>query len=372
MATKRKLLYGALGVLIIIGAFAISGHMIKTNAKPERNKEKQNVVYVQTNEVTYNEIVSEMNCRGRVTAFDQISLASEVQGKIMKGDVRFKPGESFSKNDLLVHIYNEDVKASLRSGKSSLLQILSIVLPDVKVDFPDEYEKWNSFFTEITIYNSLPQLPSMHSDKEKVYMAANNVLSTYYSLQQQEIALRRYSITAPFNGSFKKVNREIGAIASPGVELATIIRSDKLEVTVPVFSDDLKWIKKGDKVNVTNNNGKVITAIVSRTASFVDESTQSVNVYLTFQTDINSTFLSGEYVDVSFGGKSVSGFEIAREAIVDGSYVYELSDKKLTKEKINIIRQLDDSYVIAGVDTGKVIVTESLPNINKTAEYKSR
>lgn len=369
---KKKLLYGGLSVLIVIATIMVSAMLIKGKPKPKKDNHAHNIMYVKAQKVNMIETESNMVYRGRVTAFDNVSLAAEVQGKIMQGDVRLKDGEDFKKNDVLIRIYKEDVEASLKSGKSSFLQTLSVILPDLKVDYPVEYEKWNTFFNSLDVEKPLPVLPDIHSNKEKVFLAANNVLANYYNLQQQEINLSRYIIRAPFNGSFKMVNKEIGAVASPGAELATIIRSDKLEVTVPVFPKDLNWIKEGDKVLVTDNEGDSKIASISRIAGFVEEATQSVNVYLTYYATGNRGFLQGEYVNVTFRGSKVTGFEIPREALIDDSHVYELKDKKLLKVQIDILRQLNDSYIISGLDTNKVIVIESLASINPGAEYLAR
>ena len=78
---------------------------------------------------------TEMNYRGRLTAYDNVLLSAEVSGKIMPGDVRFKAGERFRQGEVLIHIYSEDVEATLKSGKSSYLQVISNILPDIKVDY---------------------------------------------------------------------------------------------------------------------------------------------------------------------------------------------------------------------------------------------
>ncbi len=370
--TKKKLLYGGISIAVIIMAFIFSSYLISAKPAPRKDNKKISAVFVKADKVNLVENKSDMAYRGRVAAFDNVSLAAEVQGKIMQGDVRFKVGESFSKNDVLVKIYREDVDASIKSGKSSFLQTLSKILPDLKVDYPDEYEKWVIFFNAIDVEKSLPALPKINSNKEKVFLAANNVLASFYTLQKQEINLRRYTIYAPFSGSFKSVNKEIGAIASPGAELATIIRSDKLEVVVPVFPNDLQWLKKGDKAKITSNQNNIQTATISRISGFVDEATQSVNIYLTYQANGKNSFLQGQYVDVTFKGATVTGFEIPREALVDNSYVYELAHKKLKKVHVDILRQLNDTYIIAGIDEGKIIVTESLANISSNVEYLAR
>lgn len=366
----KKILYGLSGILLVAVALAVSGFLITSKPEPKKDNQTHNVMYVKAEKVKMVETDANMTYRGRVTAFDNVSLAAEVTGKIMQGDVRFKAGESFRKGDVLVHIYSEDVQAALKSGKSSFLQTLSKILPDLKVDYPNEFSKWNNFFSLVDPGTTLPELPAINSDKEKVFMAANNVLSAYYTLQQQEINLKRYTIYAPFNGSFKSVNKEIGAIASPSAELATIIRSDKLEVVVPVFPSDLKWIKKGDKITISNNTGVVQTAKVSRISGFIVD--QSVNVYLTYIATGNNSFLEGGYVDAIFSGATVSGFEIPREAIIDNTFVYELVDGKLQKMPIEIKRQLEDTVIISGIDSSKVIVTESLASVNPNMEFLAR
>jgi HlyD family secretion protein len=370
--TKKNLLYGGISIAVILMAFVFSSYLISTKPAPRKDDNKINTVYVKADKVNLLENKSDMTYRGRVTAFDNVSLAAEVQGKIMQGDVRFKAGESFTKNDVLVKIYCEDVEASLKSGISSFLQTLSKILPDLKVDYPDEYEKWSAFFNAIDVGKPMPVLPEIDSNKEKVFLAANNVLASYYTLQQREINLRRYTIYAPFSGSFKSVNKEIGAIASPGAELATIIRSDKLEVVVPIFPSDLQWIKKGDKVKVTSNHNNIQTATISRISGFVDEATQSVNTYLTYHANGKNSFLQGQYVDVVFKGGTVTGFEIPREALVGDSFVYVLTNKKLKKVHVDILRQLNDTYIIAGITADKIIVTESLANISSAVEYLAR
>lgn len=370
--TKKKLVYGGLSLTILIAAFIFSGYLINAKPVPRKDSHLQNNRFVKVEKVAPVHTESEIYRRGRVTPYDNISLAAEVQGKIMQGNVRFKAGETFNKNEVLVHIYKKDVEASIKSGKSSFLQTLSKILPDLKIDFPEEHEKWNAYFNSIDVEQILPELPRINSNKEKVFLAANNVLASYYSLQQQEINLSRYTIYAPFNGIFTSVNKEIGAIASPGVELATIIRSDKLELVVPVFPADLQWLQQGDKVAISLSNGSKSEATISRISGFVDESTQSVNVYLTYFNNGKNNLLPGEYVDAIFKGIQVSGFEIPREAIVDGSYVYELHNKKLSKIPVKILRQLDDAYIISGLESGKTIVTESLASVSDNVEYLAR
>ncbi len=366
---KNKIVFGLISILIIAGAIAISVMLVNSKPEPKKDGKKETTMYVKTQNGINTNMDSDMIYRGRITAYDNVSLASEVSGRIMQGDVRFKTGESFKKGDIIVNIYSEDVKAALKSGKSSFLQTMSRILPDLKIDYKDEYQKWHDFFNAVDPEKHLPELPKINSDKERVFLASNNVLSGYYSLQQQQINLKRYTIYAPFTGSFKSVNKEIGAIASPSAELANIIRSDKLEIIVPVFPKDLQWLNVGEEVVINDDRGIIRNATVSRISGYVDQATQSVNVYLTYIAKGSKSFLEGEYVDVTFNGIQVSGFEIPREAIVDNFYVYKLDNNKLHKHRIEIVRALDDSYIVSGIDSTMTIVTESLATINPSVKY---
>ncbi len=368
---KNRLIYGFLAVLVLIGAIALTRFMMASKQSPMHDANKRSVIYVKTSKVENESITTQMVKDGRVSAYDNVSLSAEVSGKILQGDVRFKEGESFKKGEAIIRIYNDDVKATLKANKSSFLQTLSKVLPDIKVDYNSEYDKWMTFFNAIDVNQPLPELPIINSNKEKVFLASNNVLSSYYSLQQQEIILSRYVVRAPFDGCFTSVSKEIGAVASTGVELATIIRTDRLEVAVPVFPTDLKWIDEGQKVTLINRRGDTckLQATVSRKSSFVDKNTQTVNVYLTYT---GNDLLAGEYLKAYFDCENVTGFKIPREAVLDNNSVYVLKDNSLISTPVNIARQLDDYTIISGIEPGTSVVMESLTSVNSEVDYKAR
>ncbi|MGE4585783.1 MAG: efflux RND transporter periplasmic adaptor subunit [Mangrovibacterium sp.] len=365
---KSRFIYGFFAVLILIGAVALTRYMVASKKMPSKDAGLRSVIYVKTGKVKIDDVETNMVYSGRVSAYDNVSLSAEVGGKILQGEVRFKEGESFKKGDVIIRIYSDDVKATLKANKSSFLQTLSLVLPDIKVDYPDEYDKWMSFFNAIDVEKPLPDLPKINSNKEKVFLAANDVLSGYYELQEQEIVLSRYIVTAPFDGCFTSVSKEIGSVATTGTELASIIRTDRLEVVVPVFPSDLAWIKIGDKVEL-EDNGNTFEATVARLSNFVDESTQSVNVYLTYT---GKDLLEGEYVNAKFLSETVQGYKIPREAVLDDNSVYKLEGTSLTSVKVNVVCQMADYTIIDGLEDGTEVVVESLTTVNPEIDYKAR
>jgi len=365
---KKNIIYSIIALVIIVGALAFTRYLIANKEQPRQKQNIDTKVFLKTKDVKYTELTTSMIYRGRVSSYNNVSIAPVVSGRLLKGDIELKDGTSFKKGDILFHVNDDDVKASYIASKCSYLNVLSQCLPDIKFDFPDEYEKWNSFFNSIDIEKDLPSLPQINSNKEKIYLASNNVLTNYYSLKKSEITLSKYFVRAPFNGSIVTVNKEIGDVISMNSTVASIIRTDIHEITVPVVVDDVKWININDQAEVSYDGYKTI-AKVDRKSRAVDETTQSVNIYLKLKGKGN--LLQGQYVDVTFSDKKIMGLEIPREALISGNKVYQLKDGKLIANKVNVVKKLDDSYIINGLDSSLVVVSESISGINPETKYFS-
>jgi len=370
---KKKVLYFLASFLVLALAVGLTSFFMKNQEEPRRSMKNENLLSVKVDTVSTRKLHPSVEYEGRISSYETVALAAEVTGRIMKGEGPFKEGESFQKGDLLVKIYKEDAQAAMTSGKSNFLRTLSSILPDLKVDFPDEYKKWKHYFNKIDVHQELPELPKIDSEKEQVFMASQGVLPEYYNLHQQEIRLKKYNLYAPFDGAFQRVNKQVGAIASPGAALATIVRTDKLEVIVPVPPEDARWISPGDKVKLTGNKGIARNGNVTRVADFLDPSTQSVNIYVKYIPSGPRSFKVGEFVKANFKiSRIVSGFMIPREAVMDNEEVYTVKDNRLRKRSVKVIRKLQDNAVISGLENGTLIVSESLVDVSEGQKVEIR
>lgn len=369
---KSKTIYTIAAIAVLVLSVFITGKLIMSKPVPRTNEQAQNLLNVKATVAENANFDSNVKYRGRISSYENISLSAEVTGKIMQGNVQFKTGQDFETNDLLIQIYNEDIKAALMSGKSSFMRTLSAILPDINIDFPNEYNKWKEFFKLVRVDSNLPELPETKTEQEQIFLTSKGVLTEYYSLRQQEINLKKYAIYAPFNGSFKSVSKEIGAVANMGAELASIIRTDKLEVIVPILPEDAKWIKPGNPVNLIGIN-KTKSGKVSRVADFVDASTQSINIYIDYYPNRDNSFLAGEFIDVEFSiSKKVEGIKIPREALLDNHQVYIIQNELLKLKSVKIERTLDDYLIISGIKDGETIVTESLADVSEGTKVIAR
>lgn len=361
---KRKIISISISIVVVIGAVILSSAMIRNKPEPQRNMAKEEVLFVKTITASSTEIHPQAHYRGRVSSLANVNLSAEVSGKILAGDVPLKEGQSFKKGDLLVSIYKEDMQAALQSLRSSYLQLVSSALPDLKIDYPDEYEKWSVFFNAIDINSSMPALPVLNSEKERVFVASKNILSQYYTIKQQEVNFSRYEIYAPFDGSYRSVSAEVGSVAGMNMQIASLIRTDVMEVIVPVLPEKLDWIRVGGQVSLQRNNGQEVSGEIIRVADFIDPTSRSVNVYVNVNNSSLSRLLEGEYVEASFTGmESTKGMLVPREALINNSKLYVIEDGQLAEKEVLVIDRQEDFYVIQGFEEGEILVVESLVDV---------
>jgi multidrug efflux pump subunit AcrA (membrane-fusion protein) len=361
---KRKIITSIISLAVVIAAILLSSFMIKSKPEPKRNMAREEVLFVKTEVARSTEIHPQAQYRGRVSSFENVNLAAEVSGKILAGEVALKEGQSFEKGDLLLRIYKDDMLAALQSLRSSYLQLVSSALPDIKIDYPGEYEKWLTFFNSIDIHSSMPTLPEINSEKERVFVASRNILTQYYSIRQQEVNYSKYELHAPFKGSYKAVHAEVGSVAGMNMQIASLIRTDVMEVIVPVLPEKLEWIAEGGQVVLTRNNGQEVCGKITRIADFIDPSSRSVNVYVDVRNTRTASLLEGEYVEASFTGtRSTPAMLVPREAFINESTLYSIKDGLLAEKEVKVIDRQEDYYVIQGYEEGEILVVESLVDV---------
>ncbi len=369
---KRKVIIILSGISIVLFSFFSMQWLSGMKKTPPRKPPKEVVRYVKTERVKYKNVVTEIETMGRVTSKTEVSLIAEVRGEIMKGDISFKVGESFEKGDLLVKIDDEIESYNMKSRKSSFLNSVAGMLPDLRVSFPENYDEWNSFMEKIDIDNNLPDLPELSSTQERIYMASRNILTNYYTIKSAEANFEAYHIYAPFSGTITEVSLEEGAIANPGSKLGKIINTKKLELEVPVEIGSAKWLKIGQSVEVFDNKktsswiGKIV-----RKSQNVNPTTQSINVYVSLHSTNENPLYKGEYLTAHFGGIQLFNvMEIPRKAVFNHNEVFIVQDGFLAKREIVIEKINKDRIYFSGIENGVDIVAEPLINASENTRVE--
>jgi len=355
-------------IVILVILFILSALLYMVFAGMEEqteDKQREEIkLFVKTDKVTYSTNQAKIVETGRLSSQHSVDLSAEVQGEILPGHVTLQEGTKFKKGDLLVRIFDEEAQNNLKASKSRFLNAIAGILPDIKIDYPGSYRKYEDFFNSVKINEPLPPLPEADSDAEKIFLASRNILNDYFSIKSSEVRLSKYALYAPFDGSYTKVYLEPGSVANPGSRIASMIRTDKLELEVPVRIDDAYWINIGDRVQVSTKDRNISwTGTVVRKSDFMDPANQAITVYIALSPGKEKPLFQGQYLLAEFAAKTLAGsMVIPRNAVFETNKVYIVVEGKLKKEEIEVLKTNETSVIFSGLPPGADIVVEPLVN----------
>jgi membrane fusion protein (multidrug efflux system) len=334
-----------------------------SKAKAEETHE-QHVKSVLVTKITNSQIKNEINSSGRVVSLNNITISSEVQGRLI-GVNAFKKGTEIKRGDVIFSVKNTDLKHLIDAKKSRFMSLVSSNLADIKLDYNTEYSKWENFFNAINIENNLPDFPKMSSSKEKNYIISRSILAEYLSIKSDEEKLSKYTVYAPFDGIITKSYSDVGGNVNPGSPVIDFIRKGKMEIELSVNTSEINFINIGDKVNFIEN-GNTYKGQVIRKGNFVNSRTQNISVFTSIDIDENSLY-NGMYVNATIITKGIDNVcKLSRRSIFKKNKVFIIDkNNELKIKEVNIISYQGDDVVVDNLSNNTLIVNEPLVNINE-------
>ncbi|WP_462319094.1 efflux RND transporter periplasmic adaptor subunit [Marinilabilia sp.] len=368
MNRKLVIVLAALGILVL--GVAIMFFLFSLKKEPQKSVKPQADIYVKAETVDYKNLQAVITSSGRLHAFNEVVVSAEVSGRLEEGAVPFRNGQTFSRGQVIARVDNPEFPLSVKARKSSFLQTLAAILPDIKLDYPDSYPNWQTFFDKIDINKPMPELPEPASSKERIFLASRNVLSSYYTILGDEARLEKYQIRAPFSGAFNSIARDPGVVVNPGTQLATIVRTDLYELEVPVVMEEVKMLEVGDSVSVSAENiDQTWKGKISRIGSVVNPSSQSVSVFISVP-GVRGLY-DGMYLTARLYGNMLENvMEMPRNSVFTQNHVYILEDKTLVEKTIDVVKRNPETVYFRGLTPGDELIVEPLLNVTGNPNYK--
>ncbi|MCP4580546.1 MAG: efflux RND transporter periplasmic adaptor subunit [candidate division Zixibacteria bacterium] len=379
MSNKSKFILPA---VILIAGYAIMWLFFNLKSDPPKRNTTQRTKIVETDIVNLAGIPAKIVAYGRAASAQPVQLYSEVSGILMEGGLPFQPAQSFKKGDLLLKIDDRQSTLTLNSTKSDLLTALATVLPEIKVDFPEEYQVWQKYFDNCKFGVKLEELPRTDNQKIKLFLSRFNVYKLYFAVRDLEIRLAKHYFYAPFNGSIVIANLRVGSTARNGTLLGEIINLEKLEVEVPVSIQDIQWIDKSNPVRLKSSEiTGDWTGKVTRVGSAIDNRTQSIQVFIEIDKNQDFPVFDGVFFEATIPGRRINNaYILPHRALYNEEYVYLISDGKLEYREIEVARSENGSVIISsGLNIGDTLVIEAMQGVyagmparSKTTSAESR
>lgn len=362
---QRKILF-LLPIFILAAGFLAMQFLSSFKTTPAKEKPKQSIKIVETRAVAQQDVPAEIIAYGRLASSQPVILYSEVDGTLERGDLPFRPGQSFKKGDLLLKIDARQIQLDINTAKSELLTALASVLPEIKVDFPEEFSVWQDYFNNCRFDKRIPELPTAANQKIKLYLSRFNVYKIYFTIRDLEIIHEKHFFYTPFDGSIITADLRVGSNARPGTRLGEIINLENLEAEIPVSADDIQWIDRSRPVTLTSSEIEGIwTGSICRIGKTIDKRTQTVQTYIAVDQSGDDNLYDGVFLKATIPGKIIpNAFIVPRKALYEQGFVYVIENERLSYRQVQIVRRQPDYVIVnGGLKDGDLLVVEMLQGV---------
>jgi len=366
----------AFPVLIVLLAGMGAWAMIATAPKARRMAPPVTVPVVEASTFARGAHPVTVSVMGTVVAAHEISLAAQVEGRVVSASDGFVPGGFFRLGEEILRIDPSDYELALREARSAVTDAQY----DLKVELGYQNvaaREWKLLekSAKATTQDAELALRKPHLEKAQADLEAARAKE-----QQAALNLSRTTIVAPFPAVIESVSANVGAMVSSQQALATLVGTDEFWVQATVPVDRLDRIRlpgpdgtPGADAVVTAGSG---AAAVTRTGRVVrllpslESEGRMARVLVSVADPLNiqgdpalRPLLLGSYVKVDIdGGQVADSYAIPRKAFRDNGRLWILgADGALEIREVSPVwRDADTVLLTEGLAGDERVVLSSL------------
>ena len=356
----RKIILSILGVFFIIGAVLIAKTFIankKIKKKPTAKKVTKSVYAVPVKNQNIPIIIAST---GILAAKKRVELYAEVQGIFTSSTKPFKTGQHFKKSEVLVGINSSEYYASVQAAKSELFKLITSIMVDLRLDYPDAFDKWQLYLSNFDMNKSTPKLPEVVTDKEKYFITGKGVFSSYYNVKNLEQRLSKFILRAPFSGTLIQTAVTQGTLIRSGQKLGEFIQTGIYEMEVSISSSYIDLLKIGGTVLLSDLQGnKKYTGKITRINGSINPTTQSISATIEVK---DSKLKEGMYLEAKLTAKEAQhAVRIERNLLQANNKVFIVKDSVLELVSVTTVHFSEKHIILQGLKEGELLLTKNLP-----------
>ena len=218
---------------------------VTLSVEPEETKKgkgKPRPIKTQVVELVAQDYETKIATQGNVRPHDQITLNSEVTGKVVRISDNFEDGAFFKAGEILVELDTADFEAAVANAEAQVARMTSAYALE-KAQSDQARVSWEKLSPDPTenpdpLVLRIPQLKQ----------AEANVKSANAQLGRAQRDLERTQIRAPFDGRVRQRAVGLGQAIRTNSPLGTIFASDYAEVRLPISGEDLPLLDLPERV----------------------------------------------------------------------------------------------------------------------------
>lgn len=340
--TKGTAIIGGLLLFLVSGCHS-KKEEVKTQDKGPRGLSAEAMV------VRPAELTSVYQSTGNLLANEAINVYPEVSGRIT--DIRFKEGTIVHKGDLLIQLFDQDVKAQIQKlNVQRRLQVITKGRQDELLAI--------SGISKQEYDNTVAQIAGIDAD-----------------IAYSEAQLRRLQIRATFDGIIGLRNVSIGAIVTPATLITMIQQIHPLKLDFPVPEQYKGVIKNGDIIRFTvTGNSDTLKGTVAAIQPGADATTRTITIRAvvpnTEQKLVPGAF-ANVYVTLNRNNQAIT--------IPSQSIIPTTRDKKVAvlrngkAEMVTVVtgeRMVEQVEILQGLQAGDTVLTTGIMQVKPGMEVK--
>ncbi|MBS1765199.1 MAG: efflux RND transporter periplasmic adaptor subunit [Bacteroidetes bacterium] len=275
---------------------------------------------------------------GTVIADESVDLKAEMAGRIT--GIFFKEGTTVHKGDLLVKIYDDDIRAQIKKTEEQ------INLNQLQLNRQEAMLKINA------------------TSQQDYDVAKSQVETLKADLQNLQATLQKASIRAPFDGVIGLRYVSEGGYVNPQSQIASLQRMNTVKVDFSVPEKYSNSIRTGDTLVCTNEASHLtFKAKVYAMDPKITTDTRSLQLRA-IADNKNGKILPGSYVRVDVQAASVNTLMVPTETVIPvlkGQTVFAYRSGKAQQIPIKTgIRTDTKLEVLDGLNDGDTIITTGI------------
>lgn len=346
--------------LAILGLAILLMNVLKNSGQEKLEKKPRLAQAVEVLTVSNTTVPLFIEVDGPLRAKNKIQLFAEVNGILQVGQKAFEEGVRYQQGEVILALESSEAKSAYLAAKNQYITTLTQALPDIKLDYPEEFKPWQDYLSQITSSRSIDAPPVPENTKLRLFLTSRGVYSNYENLNSSRIRLSKYQITAPFNGVLTEALVQEGSLVRAGQALGEFIEPNQFEMIATVRSQEIAKIEVGQKVQLRSPDTQgQWTGTVYRTNAKVDPNSLRVQVFIAVS---GQELRDGMYLSGKVRSKAIdNAYRIPRKLIFDQNSLYVVQDSVLQEQAVEVIHSSPQWLVVKGLEDGTQIPANTVP-----------
>ena len=210
-------------------------HWMKPEVREKRQRGLPQLPKTRVIELNVVDFEPQIETSGVIRAHNQITLTSQVSGRIVATHPQFEDGAYFEEGTILVELDKADFKTAVASAKSQQAQALAILAQE-QTRAKQARLDWEDLGYEEEPSDLVLRVPQLREAEARVEAAAAQ-------LEQAERGLERCQIRAPFDGRMRQRMVGVSQTIGSGTSLASIFAVDYAEVRLPIEARHMRFLE---------------------------------------------------------------------------------------------------------------------------------